>query len=264
MDNISHYSTADQDIGLIQANYHKFAFQRHYHLDFHIGLITHGQQKFIYKGNHHSVGHGQMVIMPPDELHDGHSLLDSGYQVRVFSIAPHWFSDQQDLTQNGQIVSFSELIISDPVLFSQLSNLHELLIQDNLSQLAKDCLPYDQFSIMLDRYAQIKPYPIIGLGNQTLLTLKDYLMENLDQPIRLESLSQLCQLSPSQFQRHFKCKMGIAPYAWLSRLRMEQSMKLIKSGVCGTDVAQQVGFYDQAHFTKAFKQTYGIPPSEVR
>jgi AraC-like DNA-binding protein len=40
-------------------------------------------------------------------------------------------------------------------------------------------------------------------------------------------------------------------------------MKLLKSGVCGTEVAMQIGFYDQAHFSKAFKATYGVSPSKI-
>ncbi len=62
-------------------------------------------------------------------------------------------------------------------------------------------------------------------------TLKDYLMANLDQPVRLEQLSELCGLTTTQFN-HTWNRMGITPkHAWLSRLRMEQSMRLIKSGI---------------------------------
>ncbi|WP_399495670.1 AraC family ligand binding domain-containing protein, partial [Streptomyces sp. P9(2023)] len=53
MDTIRYYSTPHQAINLIEADYKKFAFQRHYHLDFHIGLITSGQQKFVYRGSQH-------------------------------------------------------------------------------------------------------------------------------------------------------------------------------------------------------------------
>ncbi|MCG6508044.1 helix-turn-helix transcriptional regulator, partial [Vibrio parahaemolyticus] len=70
-------------------------------------------------------------------------------------------------------------------------------------------------------------------------------------------------LTPTQLQRHFKARTGMTPYAWLTRLRLEQGMKLVKAGLPGTDVAHQVGFYDQAHFTKAFKHTYGVSPSAV-
>ncbi|MCK6265518.1 AraC family transcriptional regulator [Vibrio sp. ZSDE26] len=263
MDKVHYYSTSNQDISLIQAQYQEFAFQRHYHLDFHIGLITQGQQKFVYKGTSYHAGAGQVVIMPPDELHDGHSNLKSGYQVNVFSVSPQWFQDLAAPKAINHTLSFSELILSDHKTFSQLHRLHELLVSQNVSQLAKDCLPFEGLSTIVDRYAQYVSKSKLQLGNQSVQTLKEYLMANLDQPVRLEQLSDLCDLSTNQFQRHFKNKMGMTPYAWLSRLRMEQSMRLIKSGVCGTEVAHQVGFYDQAHFSKAFKAAFCISPSKI-
>ncbi|EPN4956496.1 MULTISPECIES: AraC family transcriptional regulator [Vibrio] len=263
MEQIQYYATDHDQLSLIEAKYQKFAFQRHYHLDFHLGLITHGTQKFQYQGCSHQVGHGQIVIMPPDELHDGHSKLESGYEVNVFAIEPRLLSDLADLSQNGQIIRFNELIISDPQIFSQLSNLHALLRRDNLSQLTKDCLPFEGFNQLFDRYGSLARQKVVPLGKQSLHTLKDYLMANLDQTVRLDALSELCQLSPTQFQRHFKAQTGMTPYAWFARLRLEQGMKLLQAGWCGTDVAYQVGFYDQAHFSKAFKQTYGVSPSQV-
>ena len=263
MDKVHYYSTPSQDISLIRAQYQEFAFQRHYHLDFHIGLITQGQQKFVYKGTSHHAGAGQVVMMPPDELHDGHSELESGYQVSVFSVSPQWLSDLADQREHGHTLSFSELILSDQATFLQLCNLHALLINQNISQLAQDCLPYEGFSTIVDRYVKFGSKSQVQLGIQSIHTLKEYLMANLDQPVRLEQLSDLCDLTTTQFQRHFKNKMGITPYAWLSRLRMEQGMRLIKSGVSGTEVAHQVGFYDQAHFSKAFKTAFGVSPSKI-
>lgn len=263
MDKVHYYSTPSQDISLIRAQYQEFAFQRHYHLDFHIGLITQGQQKFVYKGTSYHAGAGQVVMMPPDELHDGHSELESGYQVSVFSVSPQRLSDLADQREHGHTLSFSELILSDQATFLQLCNLHALLINQNISQLAQDCLPYEGFSTIVDRYVKFGSKSQVQLGIQSIHTLKEYLMANLDQPVRLEQLSDLCDLTTTQFQRHFKNKMGITPYAWLSRLRMEQGMRLIKSGVSGTEVAHQVGFYDQAHFSKAFKTAFGVSPSKI-
>ena len=264
MDKVQYQTTVSKEINLIDANYHKFAFQRHYHLDFHIGLITDGEQKFHYQGQSYRAGCGQMVIMPPDELHDGQSMRDSGYQVKVFSIDPCWLSDLADLKRSSDIIRFDQLIIEDPKAFVPLTQLHRSLTDSTLSQLAKDCLPYEGFGYLFQRYGALEQKTIIPLGNQSIATLKEFLVENLDQPVKLEQLSQLCQLSPTQFQRHFKAKVGLTPYAWLSRLRLEHGMKLLKSGLAGTEVAHQVGFYDQAHFSKAFKATYGVSPSEIR
>ncbi|EKO3566611.1 AraC family transcriptional regulator [Vibrio metschnikovii] len=263
MDTIRYYSTPHQAINLIEADYKKFAFQRHYHLDFHIGLITSGQQKFVYRGSQHQVGHGQIVIMPPDELHDGQSLFDSGYQVRVLSITPEWFSEHVALSSSHAMINFNRVIVDDQSIFQQLAQLHQRLLLPNLSQLEQDCLPYEGLANLIHRYSITKEKVAIPLGVQTIATLKEFLIANIDQPVQLAQLAQLCQLSPTQFQRHFKAQMGMTPYAWFTRLRLEQGMKLIKSGLAGTEVAHRVGFYDQAHFTKAFKWTYGVTPSAI-
>jgi len=263
MDKVNYHTTENKEISLIEANYQSFAFSRHYHLDFHIGLITSGEQKFHYKGACHHVGKGQLVIMPPDELHDGQSMQKSGYQVRVFSLEPKWLSELAQLKQPHNQINFNQLVISDQKLFGSLTQLHQRLVQDDLSQLAKDCLPYEGFERLFSHYGSSAQTRAVPLGNQSVATLKEYLLHHLDQPVRLEELSQLCQLSPTQFQRHFKAKIGLTPYAWLSRLRMEQGMKLLKTGMKGTDVAHQVGFYDQAHFSKAFKAVYGVSPSHI-
>lgn len=263
MEQIHYIPTHHEQLSLIDAKYQKFAFSRHYHLDFHIGLITHGEQKFQHQGSHHHVGHGQIVIMPPDELHDGEAKLESGYQVNVFAIEPHLLSDLADLKQNGQIIGFNQLIISDPAIFLQLRNLHGLLREEKLSVLTKDCLPFEGFNSLFDRYGSLSRQKVVPLGQKSMSSLKEYLMTHLDQAVRLDTLAALCQLSPTQFQRQFKAQMGMTPYAWFSRLRLEQAMKLLHAGHSATDVAHQIGYYDQAHFTKAFKHTYGVTPAQI-
>ncbi|MDW6002242.1 AraC family transcriptional regulator [Vibrio mangrovi] len=263
MENIQYHTTAIEQIRLIEADYQKFAFARHYHLDIHIGLITCGQQKFYYRGNQHQAGCRQAIIMPPDEIHDGQAKLDSGYSVNVFAINPDWFDDYFQPLSSGQVLDFGHLIIEDHDIFQQLLTLHQRLRQENLSQLAKDCLPYDGFREFLQRYGRLKPGKEISLGHHSIEILRDYLLSHIDQPIRLQTLADLCYLSPTQFQRHFKARMGLTPHAWLTCLRLEKSMQLLQSGHKGTDVAQSVGFYDQAHFTKAFKRAYGILPSAI-
>lgn len=264
MDNVKYSLSSDPSIQLIDANYKKFAFSRHYHLDFHIGLIQRGVQNFNHSGSRHQVGQGQIIVMPPDEMHDGHSELQSGYQVKVFSVKPEWFTDQLDLGNKQAMTHFTQLIISDPALFHQLSCLHTQLMHNRVCQLAQDCLPFEGFDSMLDRYGSLKPGVALPLGKTTIQSLREYLMGNLDQPIRLKALADMCDLTPSQFQRHFKASMGITPYAWLMRLRMEQALSLLLHGVNSINVAIQVGFYDQAHFVKAFKTTYGTTPSQVQ
>lgn len=264
MDQVQYFSTADQSVSLIEGQYQSFEFKRHYHLDYHIGLILGGQQSFTYQGERYQVGHGDLVIMPPDELHDGCSANDLGYKAQVFAIEPYWFERYVQTSQTPSYLSFKQPVIRDAQVFQFLDNAHHLLRQSSLSQLAQDCLPYDSFEPLIQRYSVLKPLSPYRLGRSTLQTLKAFLLAHLSEPIHLVELATLCDLSPTQFQRHFKATTGITPYAWLTRLRLEQAMKLLKANVSGTEVAQQVGFYDQAHFSKSFKQAFGVSPSEVR
>ncbi|ANU37963.1 AraC family transcriptional regulator [Vibrio scophthalmi] len=263
MDRVKYSNTVSESINLIDARYRQFVFQRHYHLDFHIGLITQGEQRFHHQGQNHHVGQGHVVIMAPDELHDGNSVLERGYQTKVFAIDPNWLTQLAEYTQPEQILSFRQSIIANPDIFQQLYQLHLLLGDSDQCQLAKDCLPLEGLEQLFTQFGYGQPEKASPLGRQSIVTLKEFILAHLDEPIRLEQLANMCHLTPTQFQRHFKQKMGITPYAWLSRLRLEQAMKLLQQGHNATYVAHHVGFYDQAHFSKAFKSNFGVPPTQI-
>ncbi|GAB3481913.1 helix-turn-helix domain-containing protein [Marinomonas epiphytica] len=262
MDTIHHRKTPEPKINLIDGHYRTFNFSRHYHLDYHFGLFIDGKQSFNAQGTKHKAGKGDIVIMPPDVLHDGRSLEEEGYKSCVFSVEPSWLTEQ-DFADKSIGIHFTTEIIHDKHLFNKLFYSYQLLSKSELSQLEKDCLPYETFAAIIQRYSKKPISDEFKLGDKNIRQLREFLIAHLSEPITLRELADLCGLSTSQFQRHFKNKMGITPYAWLSRLRLEQSLYLIKACIPCVEVALQVGFFDQAHFSKAFKRAFGIPPSKI-
>jgi AraC-like DNA-binding protein len=259
---ISYLSSPIPDINLISGYYKEFAFQKHYHLDYHFGLIVNGQQQFHLKGQSYTSGPGDLVLMPPDELHDGQARFDEGYEVKVLAVSPHWLSQLKPSNHQGQL-GFHSPIVQEPMLFRALLNTHLALSDENISALAHDCLPHESFEQLLNRHAKPTCAYVQPIGTKQLTQVRDYVMSHLDQPIRLEQLAKLCDLSERQFQRLFKQATGMSPHAWLTRLRLEKSMALVKAGQPSAQVALQTGFYDQAHFSKAFRSVYGISPSHI-
>ncbi|WP_417504907.1 AraC family ligand binding domain-containing protein [Marinomonas gallaica] len=264
MDSVQHFSSPDRAISLISGQYQSFEFERHYHLDYHFGLITKGQQQFVCAGERYHVGPGDVVVMPPDTLHDGRSMAHSSYHSHVFSIEPEWFDHFLSESNIRSGLGFKSIVLNDSNVFTLLRRTHLALRSGELSQLAQDCLPYESFSAVVSKYGQTKRLEERRIGRVTLEMLRDFLMAHLADSVHLHQLAELCQLTPTQFQRHFKASVGMTPYAWFTRLRLEQAMKLLKTNLSSTEVAHQVGFYDQAHFSKSFKHTFGLTPSQVR
>ncbi|WP_196140779.1 AraC family transcriptional regulator [Aliikangiella sp. G2MR2-5] len=82
--------------------------------------------------------------------------------------------------------------------------------------------------------------------------------------IEIASLSELLNLSQRQLDRDFKHHLGLVPKQYSMIKRLEFARNLIKNNPCNmnlTEIALESGFYDQAHFTRQFKQVIGITPS---
>ena len=88
-------------------------------------------------------------------------------------------------------------------------------------------------------------------------------MTHLADKITLDELAALCHLGRFQFLRQFKRTVGMTPHAWLLRMRLEQACSLLAHRAGNlTDIAQEVGFFDQSHFNRAFRQAFGVAPSQ--
>jgi len=83
--------------------------------------------------------------------------------------------------------------------------------------------------------------------------------------IDVAELARLADLSVSQLQREFRRLFNISPgdYVLWTRLLMARR-RLEESDAPIGRIARDCGFYDQSHFTRAFKKHTGMPPLEYR
>lgn len=86
-----------------------------------------------------------------------------------------------------------------------------------------------------------------------------------ERPIRASELANACGLSVSQLQREFRRLFGISPTDSILRTRLLVARQMLERSAATVDeVAVACGFYDQSHFTKAFKTHTGLPPQAYR
>jgi AraC-like DNA-binding protein len=110
-------------------------------------------------------------------------------------------------------------------------------------------------AIRADEFRQTAP---AALSRRARATLEELVAE----PPTIAELAR--QLGTSRFalMRRFAADFGITPYAFVLRLRVERARDRLAHGAELQAVAHDLGFADQAHFTRIFKRIVGITPGE--
>ena len=94
---------------------------------------------------------------------------------------------------------------------------------------------------------------------------KGFILERLFNPLSLEDIARHCRLSPSHLSEVFKAATGVSPMQWRERERLNRAGELLLNpSLKVAEVATLVGYDDYRHFTKRFKATTGLTPSDYR
>jgi len=92
-----------------------------------------------------------------------------------------------------------------------------------------------------------------------------YINKNYDREISLDELAELCLMSKSYFRSQFKKYKGTSPYKYREEVRISWAKKYLRSNLfSSTEIAEKLGYCDIYHFSKAFKNSVGISPTEYR
>lgn len=100
---------------------------------------------------------------------------------------------------------------------------------------------------------------------RTITVITRYVQEHLSKEVSLSVLAEEFHLNPQYVSQLFKSEIGVGFLAYLTNIRMEKAKKLLLStSLSVAEVAQQSGYGDYRVFTKVFKKTEGVTPSQFR
>jgi AraC family transcriptional regulator len=104
-----------------------------------------------------------------------------------------------------------------------------------------------------------------GLAAWQVLRVRAYVDNNLQRTIHIRDLSAVARRSPAHFSRKFKVAVGESPHAYVVRRRLEKACHLMITGTASlSEIALSVGFSDQAHLCRLFRQAFGQSPAMWR
>ncbi|ABV36412.1 transcriptional regulator, AraC family [Shewanella sediminis HAW-EB3] len=256
------------EVELSRANFKQFEFDRHVHLDYHIGVVSSGCQQYSHRGSAYHLGPGLISSLNPDETHNGQSYTSEGYQVHVMSVPYHYVSQiSQEVSQTEGF--FHTPLIDDNHLYQAFLKLHMMLTQhqSNLSSLQIETSMLAFTTELFLRHGNVPEQATDKNNALSQSQIKEVMAMFHDDPgqeFLLETLANSVGLSKFQFLRRFKQSIGMTPHAYLKRVRLEYAKKALIKGGNVADIAHRVGFFDQSHLNKAFKQAYLITPAHFQ
>lgn len=236
------------------------SFPRHSHKTFIIGLVEEGRRELDYKGDKHQLGPGSIILLNPGEVHSCSSANGHNYRALSFDIN-FWQMITAEMTDKS-CPYFGDFMVSDLDEFFSLQNLCSIL-ENSFSSLEQDSLLMETFVRLISRYSYSSAQ-LLPLGNEESIIqkAKDYLRENYSQNISLLELANIANLSPFYLVRAFSRQVGIPPHIYHVQIRINHAKELLIKGLPIADVAIQLGFVDQSHFTRVFKKLMGVTPKE--
>jgi AraC-like DNA-binding protein len=243
----------------IEARFGGHAYAPHRHDTMAFGLTLEGVQSFRFRGAERHSLRGNVIVLPPDELHDGHAGTEDGFRYRMLYLDPEAIRE----AAGGALPHVTGGALDAPRLASALApGLADL--ETPLDPLAEASLVAD----LADALREItrapprrRPPPVDEVA---VRRVKAMLLETLEDGVPLAALEEATGLSRHALHRHFKAACGVAPHRWLVMRRLDRARAALLDGASLAEAALGAGFADQSHMTRHFKAAFGMSPGAWR
>ncbi len=202
-------------------------------------------------------------IVPPNTRHTIEHYNDPllGY------IHPQWlfmrvlYNDAIDLTQYIQ----APLIAPPDVASSLVKAIHQLLEIEDLPQDVETCIVRHRIAstVLADLFG-ISDFTLGSTEATAIFPALRMIELRYAEPLSVEMMAQACNMARSSFSKSFHHAIGTSPGDFLIRKRLLKAIPLLQDGKTLEVIAREVGFYDEFHFSRMFKQKYGVSPREYR
>lgn len=229
------------------------AYPPHTHDAWTLFIVDDGLVRYDL-GRHDRLAEPSMVsVLPPHVAHDGRPARAGGYRKRVIYLEPEVLGE----SAIGRSVDRPDVLSAG--LRAEVAELHDALlcIDDALDAETRLAFVVERIraSFGIDATPSADPAP-----PDAAEALRAFLDARLFDPVTLVEASTAIGSTPTHAARAFSAAFGISPHVYVTGRRLNSARARILDGAPLADVAASVGFYDQAHLTRRFKQFLGVTP----
>jgi AraC-like DNA-binding protein len=249
-------------VELLTARLGREAYRKHRHDTYAVGVTDHGVQVFDYRGATRASTSGEVVVLHPDETHDGRAGTPDGFGYRIVYLDPSLVSDvMRGLGGRAYPLPF----LREPVARSpMLSRAIRAVFEAPLEPLDLDAVVVDLVKGLMAGDDATRPRSSPRVDGAAMERARQLLHADSGRVVHSSELEAITGLSRYALCRQFRVVYGTTPHRYLVLRRLDQAREAIERGEALAVVASDVGFADQAHFTRAFVSAFGITPARYR
>jgi AraC-like DNA-binding protein len=239
----------------LTAQFGGHAYDLHRHETYAVGLTLWGAQSFHYRGSLRTSRGGQVMVIHPDEAHDGHAGVDQGFAYRMLYVDPASVSAALD----GATPPFvPDVVADDPALAGLLREAFADFPQA-LEPLALDAIVGRLADLLAARGDGAKPKPS-KTARRAATRAREFLAAEAHRTVSSEELEKISGLDRFALARHFRAAFGTSPHRFQVGRRLARAQAMIAAGVPLSETAAATGFADQSHLTRHFSARFGLTP----
>jgi AraC-like DNA-binding protein len=250
-------------VQLLQAWFAGHGFDKHRHDTYAIGLTDVGTQAFDYRGVAEISTPGKVVVLHPDEAHDGRAGSADGFGYRIVYVVPALIHEAaRAICGHPCALPF----VREPVTANEtLASAVEAAFRLSPEPLAIDslilCLAESLLAADPSCGGDAAP---IRLDGRALARARQFLDAETTRVIRSSELEAVTGLTRYDLARQFRSAFGTSPYRYSQMRRLDRARTQLGPDRSLADVALAAGFADQAHLSRMFKSAFGVTPARYR
>lgn len=252
-------------VDLLRADASTHRYARHSHEGYALGTVEAGAHGFAARGQVWTAIPGSVVIVNPDDAHDGGpAARDGGYSYRMIYVDGAVFAAALAEAAGRRVAApfFPDAVVGDVALAERLLALHRALERPE-ARLEREAKLITALAELARRHGGTARQGGHRANSPRAVTLAlDYLAANFAEDISLAQLAALAGVDRFHLLRAFRRSIGLPPHLFQTQLRLRHAKRLMLEGEPAAMAAAAAGFADQSHLIRKFKAAYGVTPGQ--
>lgn len=251
----------------------------HCHEHHQVIFFLSGEGSYVVEGKTYRLHPGDLLLTSDREIHRDGEKTGARHDRYIAYIDSAFFEEAKRLDHHGEDLSRCfEVLSTQQYHLLRLEDQEKKRVATIFSALADTKSPAAYGNDMLKKCYMVELLIHLNracfsgqglegeeaLYNQKIQEIVQFINVNLDQELSLDRISQRFDLSKYHLTREFKRYLGLSLHQYILKKRLLKARSSLRQGQTVAQSFALSGFSDYSHFSRAFRESFGLSPREYR